>query len=113
MLLDLALLVLAGILALVRLALRGRYRLMQQQGVRATDVSHAAAAIVAALACFHSHAGMLAAVLITALYVTYQMWEDRNPKDVAVYLGAFTAAVAAKIGLPLAHLAARSVLLHA
>ena len=102
MLLDSIFLVLAGVLALVRLALRRRYKLMQQQGIHVTDTGHMAAAIVAALACFHSPAGMLASTTITALYVIYQMWQDKNPKDVAVYLGTFTATVAAKIGLPLA-----------
>jgi uncharacterized membrane protein (DUF2068 family) len=99
-LLDWALLGLATALGLARLALRRRYRLLQERGVRPTDVGHAAAATVAALACFHSPAGMLAAALITALYVIYQAWEDRSARDVATYLGTFVAVVAAKIGLP-------------
>ena len=101
MLLDLAFLILAGVLGTARLALRRKYRLLQQQGVKATDLGHAAAAIVAALACFHSPPGMLASTLITALYVVYQAWEDKSTKDIATYLGTFVAVVAAKIGLPL------------
>jgi hypothetical protein len=100
-LLDLALLALAGALGIARLALRRRYKMRQQQGIKPTDLSHMAAATVAALACFHSPAGMLASALITALYVVYQAWEDRNAKDVATYLGAFVAVVAAKMGLPI------------
>jgi len=100
-LLDLALLVLAGTFSITKLALRRKYRLLQQQGVKATDLGHAAAAIVAALACFHSLPGMLASMLITALYVVYQAWEDKSTKDIATYLGTFVAVVAAKIGLPL------------
>jgi hypothetical protein len=99
-LLDWALLGLAAALGLARLALRRRYRALQAQGVRVTDVGHAAAATVAALACFHSPAGMLASALITALYVVYQWWEDRSARDVATYLGTFVAVIAAKVGLP-------------
>jgi uncharacterized membrane protein (DUF2068 family) len=100
-LLDWALLGLATALGLARIALRRRYRALQAQGIRPTDIGHAAAATVAALACFHSPAGMLASALITALYVVYQAWEDRSAKDVATYLGAFVAVVAAKMGLPI------------
>ncbi|MCC6021101.1 MAG: hypothetical protein LM577_07035 [Thermoproteaceae archaeon] len=103
-LLDLALIALAGALALARLALRRKYRALQAQGIKATDLGHAAAATVAALACFHSPAGMLASALITALYVVYQAWEDKSARDIATYLGTFVAVVAAKIGLPLAHI---------
>jgi hypothetical protein len=39
---------------------------------------------------------------MTALFVVYQWWEDRNSKDVATYLAAFAGAVAAKLGVPLA-----------
>jgi len=99
-LLDWALLGLAAALGAARLALRRRYRALQAQGVKVTDMGHAAAATVAALACFHSPAGMLAAALITALYVVYQAWQDRSARDIATYLGTFVAVVAAKIGLP-------------
>jgi branched-subunit amino acid ABC-type transport system permease component len=98
---DLALLALAGALALARLALGRRYRAMQQQGIKATDVGHAALGILAAQACLHSQLGAVASALITALYVIYQTWEDRSPKDVATYLAAFALAVAAKLGVPL------------
>jgi hypothetical protein len=103
-LLDLALLALAGALGIARLALRRRYKMRQQQGIKPTDLGHMAAATVAALACFHSPPGMAASVLITVLYIVYQVLEDRSAKDIAVYLGTFVAATAAKIGLPLAHI---------
>jgi hypothetical protein len=99
--LDWALLALAAALGIARLALREKYRALQAQGVKVTDIGHAAAATVAALACFHSPAGMLASALITALYVVYQAWQDRSARDVATYLGTYIAVVAAKIGLPI------------
>jgi hypothetical protein len=100
--LDLALIALAGALALARLALRRRYRMLQQQGVRPTDVGHAALGILAAQACLHSPLGAVASLVMTALFVIYQWWQDRSPKDVATYLAAFASTVAAKLGVPLA-----------
>lgn len=100
--LDLALLALAGALALARLALRRRYRTLQQQGIAVTDVGHAALGILAAQACLHSPLGAIASLVMTALFVIYQWWQDRSPKDVATYLAAFAGAVAAKLGVPLA-----------
>lgn len=100
--LDLALLALAGVLALARLALRKRYRMLRQQGIEVTDVGHAALGILAAQACLHSPLGAVASLVMTALYVIYQWWEDRSPKDVATYLAAFAGTVAAKLGVPLA-----------
>jgi len=100
--LDLALLGLAGALALARLALRRRYRMLQQQGIAVTDVGHAALGILAAQACLHSPLGAVASLTMTALYVVYQWWSDKNPKDIATYLAAFAGTVAAKLGVPLA-----------
>jgi hypothetical protein len=107
--LDLALLALAGALALARLALRKRYRLLREmrekeeerKKVAVTDVGHAALGILAAQACLHSPLGAIASLAMTALFVVYQWWQDKSPKDVATYLAAFAGAVATKLGVPL------------
>jgi hypothetical protein len=60
--------------------------------------------VVAANSLTVSPYGALASVILTALYVIYQWWQDKNPKDIAVYTGAFAAVVAAKFGISLAGL---------
>jgi hypothetical protein len=96
------------ILYLVALAIyvyhRYRMHLMRQVDVKHTDLSHIALAVVAANSLTVSPYGALASVMMTSLYVVYQWWQDRNPKDIAVYTGTFAAVVAAKLGISLAGL---------
>jgi len=66
-----------------------------------TDLGHVALAVAAANSLTVSPYGALASVLLTALYVIYQWWQDKNPKDIAVYTGTFAAVVAAKFGISL------------
>jgi hypothetical protein len=67
--------------------------------VKMTDLGHVALAVVAANSLTVSPYGALASVMMTALYVIYQWWQDKNPKDVAVYTGAFAAVIATKFGI--------------
>jgi hypothetical protein len=69
--------------------------------VSRTDLSHVALAVVAANSLTMSPYGALASAMMTALYVIYQWWQDRSPKDIAVYTGAFAAVVATKFGISL------------
>ena len=78
-----------------------RMRSMRRVGIEYTDLSHVALAVVAANSLTVSPYGALASVLLTALYVIYQWWQDKNPKDIAMYTGAFAAVVAAKFGISL------------
>jgi hypothetical protein len=64
-----------------------------------TDMAHVALAVVAANSLTVSPYGALASVLLTALYVIYQWWQDKSPKDIAMYTGGFAAVVAAKLGI--------------
>lgn len=66
-----------------------------------TDLGHMALAVVAANSLTVSPYGAVASVILTALYVIYQWWEDKSPKDIAVYTGAFAATIAAKLGISL------------
>ncbi len=72
--------------------------------VKETDLAHVALAVVAANSLTVSPYGALASVILTALYVTYQWWQDKNPKDIAVYTGAFATVVATKFGISVAGL---------
>ena len=69
--------------------------------IRHTDLGHVALAVVAANSLTVSPYGALASVVLTALYVIYQWWEDKSPKDIAVYTGTFATVVAAKFGISL------------
>jgi len=66
-----------------------------------TDLSHVALAVVAANSLTASPYGAVASVMLTALYVIYQWWQDKSPKDIAVYTGAFAATIATKFGISL------------
>jgi hypothetical protein len=98
MFLDLGLYVLALALYIIR---RRVSKLMAGVEVSYTDLSHVALAVVAANSLTVSPYGALASVLLTALYVIYQWWQDKNPKDVAVYTGTFATVVATKFGISL------------
>ena len=76
-------------------------KLMSRVEISRTDLSHVALAVVAANSLTVSPYGALASVLLTALYVIYQWWQDKNPKDIAVYTGTFAAVVATKFGISL------------
>jgi len=69
--------------------------------VKSTDLSHVALAVVAANSLTVSPYGALASVILTALYVIYQWWEDKSAKDIATYTGTFAAVIAAKFGISL------------
>jgi hypothetical protein len=98
MFIDLGLYVLAVWLYLVN-----KYMSKRMAGVEVsrTDLGHAALAVVAANSLTVSPYGALASVLLTALYVIYQWWQDKNPKDIAVYTGTYAAVVATKFGISL------------
>jgi len=72
--------------------------------IKKTDLGHVALAVVAANSLTVSPYGALASVMLTALYVIYQWWQDRSPKDIAVYTGTFAAVIAAKFGISVAGL---------
>lgn len=96
MIVDLFLYGVATVLFLMR-----RYVSMKTKlaDVKMTDLGHVALAVVAANSLTVSPYGALASVMMTALYVIYQWWQDKNPKDVAVYTGAFAAVIATKFGI--------------
>jgi len=74
---------------------------MKSVGVEKTDLGHVSLAVVAANSLTVSPYGALASVILTALYVIYQWWQDKSPKDIAVYTGAFAAVVTTKFGISL------------
>ena len=80
-----------------------RYTCMKMKSVdvQKTDLGHVALAVVAANTLTISPYGALASVILTSLYVIYQWWEDKNPKDIATYTGAFAVTVATKFGISL------------
>jgi len=90
-----------GIALALFLAHKRKSRFMQGVEIKSTDLSHVALAIVAANTLTISPYGALASVMLTVLYVIYQWWEDKNPKDIATYTGAFAATVATKFGISL------------
>jgi hypothetical protein len=98
MLIDLGLYMLALGLYLIR---RRVSKLATGVEISRTDLSHVALAVVAANSLTVSPYGALASVLLTALYVIYQWWQDKSSKDIAVYTGTFAAVVAAKFGISL------------
>jgi len=98
MLVELGFYVFALALYLVR-----RYTSKRMVGVEVkhTDMAHVALAVVAANSLTVSPYGALASVMLTALYVIYQWWQDKSPKDIAVYTGAFATVIATKFGISL------------
>ena len=80
-----------------------RYTSKRMTGVEVkhTDMAHVALAVVAANSLTVSPYGALASVMLTALYVIYQWWQDKSPKDIAVYTGAFATVIATKFGISL------------
>ncbi len=96
MLIDLFLYGVAFVLYLMRIYVSMK---MKSVNVRHTDLGHVALAVVAANSLTVSPYGALASVILTALYVIYQWWQDRNPKDIAVYTGAFATVIATKFGI--------------
>jgi hypothetical protein len=88
------------------LYLTHRYMSKRMAGVEIsrTDLSHVALAVVAANSLTVSPYGALASAMMTALYVIYQWWQDRSPRDIAVYTGAFATVVATKFGISIAGL---------
>jgi hypothetical protein len=97
-------LVLYGVAFVLYLIHRYTSKRMAGIGVAHTDMAHVALAVVAANSLTVSPYGALASVMLTALYVIYQWWQDKSPKDVAVYTGAFATVVATKLGISLAGL---------
>jgi hypothetical protein len=96
MFLDLGLYVLALGLYLMRSRVS---KLVAGVEISHTDLGHVALAVVAANSLTVSPYGALASVMLTSLYVIYQWWQDKNPKDIAVYTGTFAAVVTAKFGI--------------
>ncbi|MFZ8810429.1 MAG: hypothetical protein ACO2PN_20275 [Pyrobaculum sp.] len=72
---------------------------MKSVNVKYTDLGHVALAVVAANSLTISPYGALASVMLTALYVIYQWWQDKSPKDIAVYTGAFATVIATKFSI--------------
>jgi hypothetical protein len=101
MVIDLGFYGVALVLYLIR-----RYTSKRMVGVevKRTDMAHVALAVVAANSLTVSPYGALASVMLTALYVIYQWWQDKSPKDIAVYTGTFATVVATKFGISLAGL---------
>lgn len=95
--LFLILLALSGVLALLEYV--RRRRLKTRAYVQYTDLSHIALATLAANAVTEGAAGIAVSAILTALYVVYQLFQDRNPKDIAVFTGAYAVVVAGKQGL--------------
>jgi phosphatidylserine synthase len=93
---DIAIYVIALALFMIH---RYKSKQMTNINVRGTDLGHVALAVVAANSLTMSPYGALASVMMTALYVTYQWWQDKSPKDIAVYTGAFATVVATKLGI--------------
>jgi hypothetical protein len=78
-----------------------KYRMYTARSVdvKYPDLGHIALAVVAANSLTISPYGALASVILTALYVIYQWWQDKSPKDIAVYTGAFATVIATKFGI--------------
>jgi len=90
-------LALSGILALLEYV--RRRTLKTRAAVQYTDLSHVALATLAANAVTEGVAGIAVSAILTALYVVYQLFQDRSPKDIAVYTGAYAVVVGSKLGL--------------
>ncbi|MFZ8812185.1 MAG: hypothetical protein ACO2PN_29300 [Pyrobaculum sp.] len=90
-------LAISGALMLLEYARRKTLKL--KTVIQYTDLSHIALAALAANAVTEGPAGIAASAILTALYVVYQLFQDRSPKDIAVYTGAYAVVVAGKLGL--------------
>jgi hypothetical protein len=90
-------LTLSGVLALFEYI--RRRTLKTRAYVQYTDLSHIALATLAANAVTEGGTGIAVSAILTALYVVYQLFQDRSPKDIAVYTGAYAVVVAGKLGL--------------
>jgi len=90
-------LALSGVFALLEYVRRRTLKTMA--AVQYTDLSHIALATLAANAVTEGAAGIAVSAILTALYVVYQLFEDRSPKDIAVYTGTYAVVVAGKLGL--------------
>ena len=90
-------LALSGVFALLEYV--RRRTLKAKAAIQYTDLSHIALATLAANAVTEGAAGIAVSSILTALYVVYQLFQDRNPKDIAVYTGAYAVVVAGKLGL--------------
>lgn len=95
--LFLILLALSGVLALLEYV--RRRTLKTRACVQHTDLSHIALATLAANAVTEGAAGIAVSAILTALYVVYQLFQDSNPKDIAVFTGTYAVVVAGKLGL--------------
>ena len=93
---DLTIYIIAALLYIVH-----KVRIMKTKTVdiKYTDLSHAALAVVAANLTSISLNLAIASVIITALYIIYQMWSDRSSKDIAVYTATYTITIAVKHGI--------------
>jgi hypothetical protein len=100
--LFLILLVISGIFALLEYARRKSLKL--KMAIKHTDLGHIALATLAANAVTEGPAGIAVSAILTALYVVYQLFQDRSPKDIAVYTGAYAVVVAGKLGLAPLHI---------
>jgi phosphatidylserine synthase len=94
-------LIIYGIALSLYMIHRYKFKQVANINLKGTDLSHVALAVVAANSLTVSPYGALASVILTALYVIYQWWQDKSPKDIAVYTGAFAAVIAAKFGISL------------
>jgi hypothetical protein len=90
-------LAISGILALLEYVRRKVMRL--KMVIQHTDLGHIALATLAANAVTEGAAGIAVSAILTALYVVYQLFQDKSPKDIAVYTGAYAVVVASKLGL--------------
>jgi len=95
--LFLILLALSGVLALLEYVRRRTSK--TRAYVQYTDLSHIALATLAANAVTEGAAGIAVSAILTALYVVYQLFQDSNPKDIAVFTGTYAVVVAGKLGL--------------
>jgi ABC-type Co2+ transport system permease subunit len=90
-------LIISGVLALLEYARRRVTRL--KAVIQYTNLGHIALATLAANAVTEGAAGIAVSAILTALYVVYQLFQDRSPNDIAVYTGAYAVVVASKLGL--------------
>jgi hypothetical protein len=95
--LFLTFLAISGVLALLEYVKRKMSRL--KTVIKHTDLGHVALATLAANAVTEGAAGIAVSAILTALYVVYQLFQDRSSKDIAVYTGAYAVVAAGKLGL--------------
>jgi hypothetical protein len=90
-------LVISGILALLEYIRRKTMKF--KAVIQYTDLGHVALATLAANAVTEGAAGIAVSAILTALYVVYQLFQDRSPKDIAVYTATYAVVVAGKMGI--------------